>query len=224
MVISDKALYDIKWCIRQGANFQKGNLLVYASNAITKRQQEECIIAQVQYNDLQSRGIIILEPNEVVRCNGYDNYNVFTYLVDIGVPVDYVVPLTGMTPLLAACCENDLYKVEKLLKKGVSLYRKTSEGLDVWFWAEQHYYQYFTDYYGRMYKMYKIYIIYDVEQSDDNVNGTRIYPLRNLLLRYESYYTQYWKDMMKAVCTMPMLQEIPIADLLQTMVRGTNIM
>lgn len=219
MVTSDSALHDIKWCIRQGATVCKGHLLVYASNAITKQQQEECIAAQVQYNDLESRGIITLEPIEVVRCNGYDNYNVFTYLLDIGVPVDDVVPESGMTPLLAACCENDLYKVEKLLKKGVSLYRNTLEGLDAWFWAEQHYYQYFTDLYGIMYKMYKMYKIYDVEKSDNNVTGTRIYPLRTLLLRYESYHTHYWKDMMKAVCTMPMLQEIPSADLLQTVVR-----
>jgi hypothetical protein len=127
----------IEWCVGKGANLQKGRLLVYASKGLTKSQYEERAEIEIHHRYLTLNGMTPLADPELIH-PPYENRRVFTYLVLNGAPVNEVDSVTGMTPLITACCEDNLEKVRLLLQHGAtdSLYRKNKEGMDAFAFAK----------------------------------------------------------------------------------------
>ena len=121
----------IQWCVDKGANLQKGHLLVYASNGLTKRQYEERAEIEKTNRYLATNGMTPLADPEKVH-SPFNNKRTFLYLLENGAIVNDVEPTTGMTPLIAACCEDSLYKVRLLLQYGAadSMYLRNKEGMD----------------------------------------------------------------------------------------------
>lgn len=198
LVKSNTQLKRIQWCISEGANLQKGHLLVYASEGMSKEQYENVLAIHIYPN----------RPDEQLGC--WDNEKIFTYLVLNGAPVDDVEALTGMTPLIAACCEDNLNKVRLLVQHGASLYRKNKEGMDAWSWAELHRYKRYHNS-GVMHK------IYELEDTKVDDGSTVEYPLRDLLRLFEADQKRYWEKVVTEVMTdgKSMLQEVPMSDVLQ---------
>jgi len=172
----DDALPLLSWCIQEkGANPHHGHLLVHASNGITKKQHME-----------RSNGDIL------GTYRPYKNKRVFTYLLELGLDVEDCID-SGMTPFIAACSEGTLYKVKQLLEKGVSIYKKTKEGTDAWFWADIHYAEVWGD-------------------------DPRIRFLRDTLRQYEEKQLHFWTSLLN-VSRESLLQDVPIQELLQVFVR-----
>lgn len=185
----------MKWCVGKGAKLQKGHLLVYASKGLTKRQYEERAEIEKQHRYLASNGMTPLADPETIH-PPFNNKGMFRYLVENGALVDDVEPTTGMTPLIAACSEDSLYKVRLLLQHGAahSLYRKNKEGMDAFAFAKLEEWKYITE---------------DGEEQevedDDDVS------LHNLLRSVEAEQKEYWTEMLEEV----MLQDVPFCDMLQ---------
>ena len=127
-----------------GATPHKGHLLLYNYNGFPLQGTEE-------------------SPDS----SFYPRTIIFSYLLGIGVSVNDVDENTGMTPLLTACEERNLYKIKKLLEHGACMVSKNNQGKDVWF-------------YGNAYK-YR------------NENDTYSYPIRELL---EIYQLEFWTEVM----------------------------
>jgi len=123
----------IKWCIRHGANPYKGNLLVYSSNWITESQYEKYLISQKDDNSISQFTL----PVDACKCRPYSNLLVFDYLLEIGVSIHDTIH-NGVTPLLAACCEGNEYKIKTLLSLGASLYTSTKDGINASVWIHRH--------------------------------------------------------------------------------------
>jgi hypothetical protein len=168
LVMADEFLYLVKWCIEEkGATPQKGHLLVYNYNGFP-----------LQYTD------------ETLDSLSYPRTRIFSYLVSSGVSVEDVVDDTGMTPLLTACEERNLYKVKKLLENGACISKKNNQGNDVWFFANKCKYR--------------------------NENNDYVYPLRELLQNHEAEQKRYWQQMMEETTSqLSLLQDVPIGDILQ---------
>jgi len=178
----------IEWCVNNGANPKKGHLLVYASRGITKSQYEERVEIEKHNRYLTMNGMTPLaDPDDYYP--PFENDSVFSYLVSIGAPVDDVDPTTRMTPLIAACSEDNLDKVRLLVKHGASLYRKNNDGMDAWSWAELHAWKY-----------------KDKEKD-----------LYNILRIVEAEQKKYWTKVLEQVVEQSMLQEVPFCDLLQVL-------
>jgi hypothetical protein len=173
MVPNNQTLSLVKWCIEtMGANHRKGYLLHYACNFITRKIHEERVLSGEWSYEMVHR-----------------NPDMYQYLLSLGLNVEECMDTTGLTPLLAACSEGNAQKVYALVQAGgihISLNRKTTEGLDVWFWANH----------------YK------------NNNGTE-YPMKQVLLAHKAEQSRYWKEMMEeATSQVSLLQEIPVRDVL----------
>jgi hypothetical protein len=127
MVPTDETLFVVKWCIEElGVTHRKGHLLHYACNFISRDEHE----ARVLSGEWSYRMV-------------HRNFDMYQYLLSLDLDVDECMEFTGLTPLLAACSEGNPQKVHALLQVGginISLYRKTNEGLDVWFWADHYKY------------------------------------------------------------------------------------
>ena len=68
----------------------------------------------------------------------------FTYVylsIIIGLNVEDRLE-NGMTPFIAACESYDFLKITQLLEKGVSIYRKTKDGIDAWYYVTCNGYKY----------------------------------------------------------------------------------
>ena len=87
----------------------------------------------------------------------------------MGLDVNERLNENGMTPLLAACCEGNLFKVEQLLLSGASITTQSTDGMTVWSWAKRH--------------MIK------------NTQGQRQYPLQEILLTYWKKEKQFYYEM-----------------------------
>lgn len=198
----------IKWCVSKGANPQKGHLLVYASKLLTKSQYDERTEIEKNHRYLAMNGMTPLADPDMVH-PPYNNQRTFTYLVSIGAPVDDVDPITGMTPLIGACCEDNLSKVQLLLQHGVpsTLYRKNNQGMDAFDWLELHMWKY-------------------EDRPDDIPDGEEVfveidYPLLDLVTTYKEEQRQYWKEVVGQVMeqasqlNQTMLQEVPVRDILE---------
>ena len=171
LVRSDEFLDLVTWCIEEkGADPQKGHLLVYNYNGFP---------LQITYETLDSVS--------------FPRTRIFSYLVNSGVLVEDVVDDTGMTPLLTACEERNLYKVKKLLEKGARLSTKNNQGNDVWCYANKYKYRTEKDEY--------------------------VYPLLDILHNYEAEQLQFWKDMMEDVCEKIMM---PVCDVVQVVINYNN--
>lgn len=217
----------IEWCINKGANPQKGHLLVYASKGLTKRQYEERAEIEKTHRYLAKNGMTPLaDPEKVHR--PYNNQRSFRDLVSIGAPVDDVEPTTGMTPLIAACCEDSLYKVRLLLQHGAtdSLYRKNKEGMDAFAFAKLEEWKHVKEENEEAVEeednaeedddsvMQKAYAQQE-ETEDDDVS------LYSLLRSVEVEQQHYWTEMVQQVVSdgQSMLQEVPYLDMLQVVVK-----
>ena len=110
---------------------------------------------------------------------------------------------SGMTPFLAACSEGTLYKVQRLLEKGVSIYKKTKEGVDAWFWADIH----------NLLEPWSIHNLWE-PWSDD---GSAIF-LRNTLQQHEQIQRQFWISVLE-VTKDSMLQDVPFQELVQVLTK-----
>ena len=186
----------LRWCIEEtGANPHHGHLLVYASNGITKEDHVARAEAHRQY-ELYSTpgGAPMAEPEESSRCRPYKNNDTFSYLLELGLDVEDTLD-SGMTPFLAACSEcqeTNVQKVQGLLGKGASIYKKMNDGVDAWYWAEEYRYMQWG--------------------SEDFV-----YYLRDLLLQHEREQSVYWTTVLDEVVHDPLpnlLQEVPFRELI----------
>lgn len=72
---------------------------------------------------------------------GAENSHVFSYLLSLGLNIEDRLE-NGMTPFLAACESYDFLKITQLLEKDVSIYRKTKEGIDAWYYVTCNGYKY----------------------------------------------------------------------------------
>jgi hypothetical protein len=183
----------VKWCIETlGANPHKGHLLHYACNFVSRDQHEDRVGAHQWYDEyLTGANTPMAQPDEITRCRPHDNIRMYRYLLTIGLDLEECIQQTGLTPLLAVCSEGNSVKVTAFLQVGganISLYRKTKEDINVWFWAEFHNYQ--------------------------NWGGGYSYPVRDVLVAYKAEQDRYWKDLMEDV-SQTMLQEIQVRDVLQ---------
>jgi hypothetical protein len=192
----DDALPLLSWCIHEkGANPHDGHLLVYASNGITKKQHMDrsnvwkahVLHAQEENADIDRDVLQTYKP--------FKNKRVFTYLLELDLDVEDCID-SGMTPFIAACSEGTLYKVQQLLEKGVSIYKKTKEGTDAWFWANIHYREVWGD--------------------DPSVRF-----LRDTLRQYEERQSHFWTSLLEVSrgSKESLLQDVPIQELLQVFVR-----
>jgi hypothetical protein len=195
MVTKEFNLSILKWSIETiGADPRKGHLLHYACNSISKDDHEARIVAEQFYAEtLNGPNSPMAEPDEISDCKPYDNLPLYQYLLSLGLDVEECIAETGLTPLLSVCSEGNPDKVRVFLQVGganVSLYRKTKEGLDVWFWAEQ----------------------YKYENWDEGY----MYPLRDVLVAYKEEQKLYWKDMMEEVMGQPsLLQDVQVCHMLE---------
>lgn len=186
----------LKWCIETlGVNHHKGHLLHYACNFVSKVENEARQGATQWYSEtMNGANTPMAEPDEISLCKPHENHSVYRYLLSLGLDLEECIEETGLTPLLAVCSEGNVDKIRAFLQVGgvsVSLNRKTKEGLDVWFWAEQYKY--------------------------DNWGGGYTYPVRDLLLTHKAEQTIYWEQMMEeATSQLSLLQKIPVRDMLQT--------
>jgi len=197
LVNSDLNYNHIYWCVRNGANPKKGHLLVYASRILTKSEHEERMEIEKHHIYLTRNGMTPLaDPDDYYP--PFQNDRLFTYLIGIGAPVDDVEPTTGNTPLIAACSEDNLFKVKMLLEHGASLYRKNKDGMDAWNWATLQDWK-FKD---------------NEDDTWDNEN-----PLRNvnLLRHFESEQKQYWTEVVDMSLEQSLLEKVPILDVLQVL-------
>jgi hypothetical protein len=198
LILFDEALPLLSWCINQkGANPHCGHLLVYASNGITKKQHMERVDAWKE--SLEQQSMVERERELVQKYRKYKPYKnklTFTYLLELGLDVEDCID-SGMTPFLAACSEGSLYKVQRLLEKGVSIYKKTKEGVDAWFWADIHY----------LWEPW----------SDD---ASALF-LRNTLQQHERIQKQFWTSILDVVevTRESMLQDVPFQELLQVLAK-----
>jgi hypothetical protein len=200
MVTADFNLSVLKWCIQtMGANPRQGHLLHHACNSISKHAHESRVQAEQWYAEmLNGTNTPMAEPEELSDCKPYENTQVYRYLLSLGLDLEECITETGLTPLLSVCSEGNSDKVRAFLQVGganVSLYRKTKEGLDVWFWAEEYKYR--------------------------NWDQGYTYPLRDVLLAYKEEQHQYWKEMMEEVMggQPSLLQEVPVRDMLEVVSR-----
>jgi hypothetical protein len=179
MVTKDQTLSVVKWCIEtMGANPRKGYLLHYACNFISREEREERVLSGTWSYEMVHR-----------------NLDMYKYLLSLGLELEECMEKTGLTPLLAVCSEGNTQKVYLFLQVGgenVSLYRKTKEGVDVWFWAEQYKYKH------------------------QHVKSFYVYPIRDVLLAHKEKYILFWKEMMEEVMNQSLLQDVPLCDILQT--------
>jgi hypothetical protein len=130
---SDSNVNIVKWCIRNGANPHKGHLLVHASNWITETQYkkyDELCEYNDQYEPHAPYSIIRLPlPEDTCKVRPYLNLLIFDYLLEIGVTIHDTIS-NGFTPLLAACCEGNEYKIKKIVTEGASLFDQTKENIN----------------------------------------------------------------------------------------------
>lgn len=80
-----------------------------------------------------------------------------------------IINLIVRTPLLSVCSEGEHEKIQNLLQSGglgLSLYSKTKDGLDVWFWAE--YYKF---------------------------GWPNSYAMRDILQQFETEQKRYWTEL-----------------------------
>jgi len=195
MVKNDFNRSVVSWCIETlGANPRKGYLLHYACNFISKDQHETRIIAEQYYLEtLNGANTPMAEPDEIYKCKPFENHKMYWYLLCLGLDLEECIIETGLTPLLSVCSEGNSYKVRDFLQASggnLSLYQKTKEGLDVWFWAEQ----------------------YKFENWDQGYT----YPLRDLLLDYKAEQKRIWKYIFEEVMRQPsLLQDVPVCDMLE---------
>lgn len=206
----------IEWCIGKGANPQKGHLLVYASKGLTKRQYEERMEIEKTHRYLAKNGMTPLADPEKVH-PPYNNKRSFRDLVSIGAPVNDVEHTTGMTPLIAACCEDSLYKVRLLLQHGASdsLYRQNKEGMNAFAFAKLEEWKHVKeeneeavvgneeDDDSFMQKAYT-----QQETEDDDVS------LHSLLRSVETEQKKYWTELLEEVQL-----EVPFHELLQVVAK-----
>jgi hypothetical protein len=178
----------LSWCVNEkGANPHCGHLLVYASNGITKKQHMERVDAWKER--LEEQPMVERER----KYKPYKNNLMFTYLLELELDVEDCIN-SGMTPFLAACSEGTLYKVQRLLEKGVSIYKKTKEGVDAWFWADIHYLW---------------------EPWSDEASALF---LRNTLQQHERIQKQFWTSILEASKD-SMLQDVPFQELVQVLAK-----
>lgn len=205
LILCDEAIPLLSWCINEkGANPHVGHLLVYASNGITKKQHRERVEAwKERLTHYEEQPIIERELVQKYRkYKPYKNKLMFTYLLELGLDVEDCID-SGMTPFLAACSEGTLYKVQRLLEKGVSIYKKTKEGVDAWFWADIH----------KLLEPWSIHNLWE-PWSDD---GSAIF-LRNTLQQHEQIQKQFWISVLE-VTKDSMLQDVPFEELVQVLTK-----
>lgn len=195
LVESDFNFYILKWCIEAlGANPHKGYLLHFACNSISKEENEKRVAAQIAYSAiLNNNNTPMAEPEEITTSSPHENIRLYRYLLSLGLDLEECMEETGLTPLLAVCSEGNTDKVNSLLQFGganISLYRKTKDNLDVWYWAE----------------FYKF-----KNWGDDGYT----YPLRDLLLTHKAAQTIYWEEIMEEMGD-SILQNVQVHDILSS--------
>lgn len=129
LVVSDRNIELVQWCITQGANPHHGHLLCHVSNWRTEKQYNELLFTFEDKDEFKQ-----LDDKKI---NPYSNNAMFDYVLELGLDVHDVLE-NGMTPLIAACCEGSEYKITLLLSLGVTIYHHTLDGADVWLWAKRH--------------------------------------------------------------------------------------
>lgn len=138
LVRHDMNFDTLKCCINLGADPTLGHLLVNSSRFFTEDQYNQWHSFQFdKYSILTTIG-----PDSDWEM--YYNLSIVRFLVhEIGLDCDDVEPITGATPLLAACSEsmftggNGNDKLSILLEKEPNLYAKTNEGIGIWQYAER---------------------------------------------------------------------------------------
>jgi len=203
LVKSDCNIAVLKMCIeRFGANPHKGHLLLNSCNSVNRQKRDERVEANLWYSRmLDYGGTPMAAPDEVESLNPFENIRVYRYLLQLGLDLEDCEIETGLTPLLAVCSEGNIQKVQALLQCGgprLSFYRKTNEGLDVWFWAEEY--------------KFKRWGLLDPVEYD--------YPLRDVLSTFEAEQSLYWEDVMaEASLEESLLQDVPVRDMLHAVVK-----
>jgi hypothetical protein len=205
-------------------------LLIHACNFISKEQNESRILdvwSTFQSSD-DTPLAALAESDEMTSCKAYDNCIMYRYLLDCGLEIEDCMMETGMTPLLAVCSEGLLSKIDMLLQRGgllLSLYRKTKEGVDVWYWAEEYKYRIWPFETFPRIPFLEIDNEINYRKRDTfNVNTDHVdeyqYPLKSLLLQYEDSQTRYWKEILENLETkMTLLRDIPMSDLLRVLAK-----
>lgn len=183
---SNECLELLKWCIEKGANPHHGHLLCYSSNYKNKQMQLE----KTKAEEFSKENPELPDPIILQLYKPLKNNLILDYLISIGLDVDDTLE-NGRTPLLSACSEGTIDKVQALVEAGASIYCKTNDDTDVWFWAEQHY-----------------------TMSLSNKH----YPIQKLLLEYEKKQ-KFWKNVLEEIINeSTMLQKVSYPNLIQVLV------
>lgn len=133
-IVSTHHIDFLQWCISMGADITKGNLLVHASCWLTEENYTKLYHKFIEDNTHYDPEYQLTRFYTPV----YTNDTIFEFLVNMGLDVNEPLQENGMTPLLAACCEGNLVKVETLLLAGASITAQSTDGMTVWSWSKRH--------------------------------------------------------------------------------------